>query len=219
VASLSEPPPKDHSVTASREEGRARYLRAKRTFLIGHKIQDAVTSQRLERYGAFDTAEDYLDAFTAFVKSNAGKVDALAVVLKRPKDWRPAVMEELKRAMAREGFDAEQLRRAHRAPGFKSLADVISMVKHAAAAPAPLLTAEERVNRAMDRFLEARKLTREQMQWLSLVREHRVRNLSMDEEDFDLTPLLVMRGGKAKARQVFPNLLLVVASLNRAVAE
>ena len=153
------------------------------------------------------------------MKANASKVDALAILLRRPKDWRPAVMEDLKRAMAREGFDAEQLQRAHRARGFKSLADVISMVKHAVAQQAPLLTAEERVNRAMERFLDGRKLTKDQMQWLSLVREHLVKNLSMDEEDFDLTPLLGMRGGKAKARQVFPNLLLVVASLNRAVAE
>ena len=121
--------------------------------------------------------------------------------------------------MAREGLDAEQLQRAHQARGFKSLADVIWMVKHAAAQQAFLLTAEERVNRAMDRFLDGRKLTKEQMQWLSLVREHRVQNLSMDEEDFDLTPLLGMRGGKAKARQFFPDLLLVVASLNRAVVE
>jgi type I restriction enzyme R subunit len=59
------------------------------------------------------------------------------------------------------------------------------------------------VNRAIDKFLAARTLTPEQMQWLSLIREHLVRNLSMDEEDFDLTPLLAMRGGKAKARKIF----------------
>jgi type I restriction enzyme R subunit len=194
------------------------YPRSKRTFLIGHEIQDQVTSQKLERYGKFDTAEDYLDAFAAFVKANASKVDALAVLLRRPKDWRPAVMEELKRAMAKEGFDADQLQRAHRARGFKSLADVISMVKHAAAQQEPLLTAEERVNSAMDRFLAGRTLTTEQRQWLSLVREHLVQNLSMDEEDFDLTPLLGRRGGKSKARRVFGDLPCLVAELNEAVA-
>ncbi len=45
----------------------------------------------------------------------------------------------------------------------------------------------------MDNFLAAHKLTLEQMRWLSLVREHLVKNLSMDEEDFDLTPLLQNR--------------------------
>jgi type I restriction enzyme R subunit len=194
------------------------YLRAKRTFLTTIEDKDVVTSQKLERYGKFDNAEDYLDAFEKFVKANADKVTALSVLLQHPKDWRPAVMDELKRALNQNGFDPGKLQQAHRAKGFKALADVISIVKNASAAQSPLLTAEERVNRAVDKFLTARKLTPEQMQWLSLVREHLVKNLSMDEEDFDLTPLLEMRGGKAKARKVFGELNLLVAQLNEAVA-
>jgi type I restriction enzyme, R subunit len=112
----------------------------------------------------------------------------------------------------------EKLQRAHRAKGFNALADVISIVKHASAVQSPLLTAEERVNRAVDKFIASHKLTPEQMQWLSLVREHLVKNLSMDEEDFDLTPLLEMRGGKAKAKKVFADLPRLVLELNEAVA-
>jgi type I site-specific restriction endonuclease len=177
-----------------------------------------VTSQKLERYGKFDSAEDYLDAFERFVRANADKVAALGVLLQHPKDWRPAVMEELTRALSQNGFETEKLQRAHRAKGFKALADVISIVKHAAAQQAALFTAEERVNRAMDRFARAHELTTEQVQWLTLVREHLVQNLSMEEEDFDLTPLLEMRGGKAKARKVFSDLPRIVADLNEAVA-
>jgi len=46
----------------------------------------------------------------------------------------------------------------------------------------------------LDTTQPTHKLTPEQMQWLSLVRECLVKNLSMDVEDFDLTPLLAMRG-------------------------
>jgi len=53
---------------------------------------------------------------------------------------------------------------------------------------------------------------------LSLVREHLVKNLPMDEEDFDLTPLLEMRGGRAKARKVFGDIRKLVEELNEAVA-
>jgi type I restriction enzyme R subunit len=194
------------------------YPRARRTFLTTLEEKDTVTSQKLERYGKFDSAEDYLDAFEKFVKANADKVAALCVLLQHPKDWRPAVMEDLRRALIQNGFEPEKLQRAHRARGFKALADVISIVKHAAVVQSPLLTAEERVNRAMDGFIAAHKLTAEQIQWLSLVREHLVKNLSMDEEDFDLTPLLEMRGGKAKARKVFGGLPRIVAELNEAVA-
>jgi type I restriction enzyme R subunit len=193
------------------------YPRAKRTFLTALEDKDTVSSQKLERYGPFDNAEDYLDAFSEFVKANADKVAALSVLLQHPRDWRPAVMDELKRALNQNGFEPDKLQRAHRARGFKALADVISIVKHAATEQAPLLTAEERVNRAMDKFLSAHKLTPEQMQWLSLVREHLVKNLSMDEEDFDLTPLLEMRGGRAKAKKVFGDFSQVVSELNEAV--
>jgi type I restriction enzyme R subunit len=195
------------------------YPRAKRTFLTTIEDKDVVTSQKLERYGKFDNAEDYLDAFEKFVKANADQVAALSVLLQHPKDWRPAVMEELKRTLNQNGFEPAKLQRAHRAKGFKALADVISIVKHASESQSPLLTAEERVNRAIDTFLAAHKLTPEQMQWLSLVREHLVKNLSMDEEDFDLTPLLQMRGGKAKARHVFEDQLTpLIENLNSAIA-
>jgi type I restriction enzyme R subunit len=127
-------------------------------------------------------------------------------------------MEDLQRALHQHGFEPEKLQRAHRARGFKALADVISIVKHAAAQQAPLLTAEERVNRAMDHFAASHKLTTEQVQWLTLVREHLVTNLSLDEEDFDLTPLLNRRGGRAKARKVFGDLPRIVADLNAVVA-
>ncbi len=123
------------------------YPRAKRTFLTTIEDKDVVTSQQLERYGQFDNAEDYLDAFSEFVKANADKVAVLSILLQHPKNWRPTVMEELKRAMNQNGFEADKLQRAHRARGFKALADVISIVKHASTAQFPLLTAEERVNR------------------------------------------------------------------------
>ncbi len=194
------------------------YKRAYQPFLVGYEVQDTVASSQLERFGKFDTADGYLEAFSKFVKENADKVSALSVLLKHPADWQPAVMEDLKRTLDQNGFNPSLLQRAHRTRGFAALADVISIVKHASATESPLLTAEERVNRAIEKFLAAHKLTPEQMQWLSLVREHLAANLSMDEEDFDLTPLLGMRGGKAKARKVFADLPRVVAELNEAVA-
>ena len=56
------------------------------------------------------------------------------------------------------------------------------------------------------------------MSWLSLVREQLIKNLAIDEDDFDNTPLLQGRGGAAKAKRVFGELNLLVAQLNEAVA-
>ena len=195
------------------------YSRAKRVFITALEDKDIVTSKKLERYGKFDTAEDYLDAFAEFVKANADKVSALAVLLKHPKDWKPAVFDELKRALNQNGFDPGRLQEAHLANGFKALADVISMVKHAAEDQQPILTAEERVKRAVNKLVEVLKFNREQMQWLSLIQEHLIKNLSIDEEDFDVMPLLEMRGGKAKARKVFGDLAPLINQFNEAVAQ
>ena len=81
-----------------------------------------------------------------------------------------------------------------------------------------MLTAEERVNQAMEKLAAKHKFTTEQMQWLSLVREQLIKNLTIDEDDFDNTPLLQGRGGAAKAKQVFGELKTLVAELNEAVA-
>ena len=91
---------------------------------------------------------DNLEAFARFVKENADKVDALSILLKRPREWRPKALEALRRTLAQNQFEEGKLQEAHKVASHKALADVISMVKHAAAAQAPVLTAEERVNRA-----------------------------------------------------------------------
>jgi type I restriction enzyme, R subunit len=67
-------------------------------------------------------------------------------------------------------------------------------------------------------LVEAHQFTAEQMQWLSLVREHLVTNLTLDEDDFDAAPLLAGRCGKARARKVFTDLPQLVLELNAAVA-
>src|SRR5262249_24222387 len=143
----------------------------------------------------------------------------LSILLKHPRDWRPAVMEELKRTLNQNCFELDKLQRAHRASGFRALADAISIVNNPPAKQAHLSPAEERVKRAAEKFSASTKVTTEQVQWLSLVREHLVKNLSIDEEDFDLTPLLQMRGGRARAVQLFGNLKHVTTELNEEVAK
>jgi type I restriction enzyme R subunit len=194
------------------------YKRAYVPFFIGYEVQDSVSSRKMERFGKYETAESYLDAFSLFVKENADKVDALSILLKRPRDWRPKALEELRQALSQNQFDERMLQEAHKVASHKALADVISIVKHAAKAQEPVLTAEERVSRAMEKLAAQHKFTNEQMQWLTLVREQLIKNLTIDEEDFDNTPLLQGRGGAAKAKRVFGELNLLVANLNEVLA-
>ena len=99
------------------------------------------------------------------------------------------------------------------------MADVISIVKHAAADESPLLSAEERVTAALARLERKLTLSTEQQQWLTLIREHLISNLSLDEADFDNQPIFANRGGAARARKLFRQQLpALIRRINEEVA-
>ena len=194
------------------------YPRAKASFLVSPGTVDFVQSEAMQRFGKYDRAEDYLEAFSKFIKENTDKIDAINILLNRPKDWNPDALDQLDKALKQNSFDPQVLQKANKAL-HKKLADVISMVKHAAKDQEPILTAEERVTRAVDKLIANNKFTAEQLDWISLIREHLIRNLSLSEEDFDLVPLLQNRGGKARARRVFQNAFpSLLSTLNYSVA-
>lgn len=183
------------------------YPRGTRTFVVASSTIDEVSSEWLIRgaTGEGYKPDDYLVAFTEFVRSEAEKVDAISVLLRRPKGWSPAALSELRDVLSRapEHFTETNLERAFRAKYSKALVDIISMVKHAALDTAPLLTAQERVHAAVAKVTAGRELTEEQRQWLSYIEQHLVQNLSIDREDFDLIPILSSRGGWRRANRVF----------------
>ena len=101
----------------------------------------------------------------------------------------------------------------------KALVDIISMVKHAAREQEALLTAEERVDRALQALRAGRTFTPEQEEWLEFIRRHLVVNLSIDRGDFEVLPVFTQRGGLGKARKVFGSELdELIRRLNEAVA-
>jgi len=179
------------------------YERAKTTRWVGYETKDEVTSTALEDYGPYETSQDYLEAFTRFVKENRDKVDALSILLSRPRDWQPKALSELWKTLAQNDFDVNRLQKAHEKTRHKALADIISMVKHAAHQQDELLTARERVDRAMAKVTAGRTFTAEQQNWLGRIAEHLVKNLTLDEEDFDIMPVFTQAGGISRARLIF----------------
>ncbi|HWJ40229.1 MAG TPA: type I restriction-modification enzyme R subunit C-terminal domain-containing protein, partial [Candidatus Limnocylindrales bacterium] len=156
-----------------------------------------------------------------FVAEKQSEINAIAVLLDRPRDWRPEVLDDLrsKLAAAPERFSEDRLRIAHAATYRKSLVDIISMVKHAARNEEPLLTSPERVERAFTRLTLNRTFTEPQRQWLDRIREHLVQNLSIDREDFDTIPVLHRLGGWGAADRAFAGRLEpLLVEINAAVA-
>jgi len=194
------------------------YPRRKRTFLKALEYEDSVSS---ESYVSEVKPEDYLAAFARFVRENPSKIEAIQILLGRPKDWGTDALTELRLKLrtAPDHFTVERLQQAHKAQYNKDLVDIISMVKHAAREKEPLLTAEERVGRAFEKIAAGRTFTSEQRAWLDRIREHMTINLTVDQRDFDDTPVLSRPGGWGAANRDFdgklPNLL---RTLNEAIA-
>jgi type I restriction enzyme, R subunit len=93
------------------------------------------------------------------------------------------------------------------------------MVKHAAREQEPLLTAEERVDRAFQQITAGREFTEEQQQWLDRIRVHLIENLSIGHEDFDALPVFARHGGWVKANRDFEGQLVqFLKGVNEAVA-
>lgn len=183
------------------------YPRGKKSFVIATTATDTVSSEWLIRgaTGQEYKPDDYIEAFTSFVNTESGNVEAISILLKRPKGWNPVTLTELRAVLSRapEHFTETNLERAFRAKYSKALVDIISMVKRAAIDTTPLLTAEERVHVAVTRVAEGRTLSGEQQRWLGYIAQHLVENLSVDRDDFDLIPVLSSHGGWGKANNVF----------------
>lgn len=199
------------------------YPRRRKVFLRAIEHQDEVSSQYLIRdaLGREYQPEDYLQAFASFVRQNPAQVEAIRILLNRPRDWSTAALAELRNKLksAPERFTVELLQKAHQLRYDKALADIISMVKRAARDAEPLLTAEERTARAVERIAAGRQFSPQQRDWLERIRAHLVENLSIDRDDFEWAPVLTRAGGWMAADRVFEGKLgELVESLNEAIA-
>ncbi len=173
------------------------YPRPPKRFIRAIEQEDIVASEYIFRTtdGRELKPEDYITQFERFVKENPEHIEAISIVLNKPKGWNTEALKELRTSLAQqpERFTEENLRRAYKYP----LADIISMVKHAAK-DEPLLSAKERVDLAMAKVMGDKKVTDKQEQWLELIKLHLVENLTIDVQDFDEMPIFVNLGGSFK---------------------
>lgn len=196
------------------------YPRARRTFWVGYDVCDEVTSDVMFAAGPeYQKPEDYLDGFARFIKENPEQIEAIRILLERPREWRTEVLNDLREKLRLHNFSEKVLQKAHKLVYQKALVDIISMVKHGAREQAPLLTADERVDRAMQKVTAGKAFTPEQQQWLELIRQHLRENLTLEMDHFDYAPIFMRRGGIHQARKLFPvDLEALVADVNYEIA-
>ena len=196
------------------------YPRPPWTFFVASGVEDEVSSEWLIKgaTGQEYKPADYLEAFEAFVRTNADHVQAISILLSRPQAWGSQPLRDLREALSQtpEHFTEDNLRRAFQVTHQKALVDIISMVKRAALDTSPLYTAEERVSQAVEQVTAGRQLTDDQAKWIEYIRQHLVANLSIDHDDFENVPVLLNRGGWGRANNVFDgDLADLLEDLNR----
>ena len=173
------------------------YPRPPKRFIRAIEQEDTVTSEFVFRTtdGRELKPEDYLKQFEKFVKDNPEHIEAISIVLSKPQGWNTDALKELRTSLAQqpERYTEDNLRRAYKYP----LADIISMVKHAAK-DEPLLSAKERVDLAIEKVIGKKQLNEKQEQWIELIKLHLAENLTIDQEDFDEMPIFTNLGGSFK---------------------
>lgn len=199
------------------------YPRPDRCYLKGYETEDTVTSVWKFRDSAGNEyqPEDYLVAFSRFILEHENDIEALRILLRNPADWSMDALKELRQKLAASSlsFTDEKLQKAHELTHHKAMADIISMVKHAAREDEELFTAQERVQRAMMRITASGNFTREQMDWLERIRIHLVENLSISVDDFNDIPVFFNVGGWRRANRVFTGQLPeLLKKINEAIA-
>ena len=192
------------------------YPRAKQTFIIAYQQEDTVSSEVMIKG---QKAEDYLDSFCRFVRENPEQIEAIAILLQRPRDWKTAALNELREKLGQNQFREPELQRATQLVHNKALADIISIVKRAACADEPIYTAVERIERAIASVMVGKSFNEEQLKWLGYIQEHLVQNLTIEMDDFEYAPIFERVGGKGKAKKVFSGgLEALIDEINAAIA-
>jgi type I restriction enzyme R subunit len=199
------------------------YPRPQKKFVRANGAEDYVSSRIIFR--AKDGRElgprDYLKEFEEFVRENPEHIEALEILLNRPKEFDTGQLKALRDRLAVmpddlvDKFTEKNLRRAYS----KELADIISMIRHAATG-GELLTAERRVDKALMKVKSDRAFTQEQEKWLALIRRHLIENLLLEKEDFDLLPIFTREGASwGKLNRTFAgDLETIIREVNQAIA-
>jgi len=187
-----------------------------RVFIIGEEALDNVTSELIFKApnGKLLKPVDYIKMFEKFVKENPEHIEALELLLKRPRDFDTNALHTLRRKLEErpEKFTEERLRKAYN----KELADILSLVKHAVRG-IDIEDPTERAQKAVASYKEGKTFTPEQEAWLGMIEQTLASRIILEPKDFDTFPFS-RKGGILKARVVFEGHLdEVIADINEKV--
>jgi len=196
------------------------YKRPKKIFYKGYEIVDTVEDEVMFSVNdSYLKPEDYLKSFERFVKENPEHIQAIEILLNKPYNWNSDALDELRDKLRKNDYKIKDLQKAHNYVYKKPLADIISMIKHAADGQVFILNAQERVDNVIKEIMLIHEFKGEQKQWLSYIREHLIKNLAISRADFETMPVFERHGGLGRVKEVFGETLdRIIKEINSAIA-
>lgn len=155
-----------------------------RPVLISHHPDEI---RQVERgYGdAAIRPEDYLESFGQFIDAHRNEIEALHVVMTRPRELTRQQLKELKLALDEHGFSETHLRTAYREATNQDIAaSIIGFIRQRALGT-PLVSYKQRVERAVQRLLAERTWTPPQRRWLESIGKQLVQETIVDRQALD----------------------------------
>ena len=158
-------------------------------------------------YGNSEKPEDYLDAFSAYVKTHMNEIAALNIVCKRPKELTRDTLKSLRLILDREGFTTQQLNTAiSELTNEEIAADIISLIRRYAIGSV-LISHEARIRRAVDKLKKAHNFSKQEMNWIGRMEKYLLEESVLNVQVFDEDTRFKSNGGFSKINKVFQNKL------------
>ena len=166
-------------------------------------------------YGNGSKPEDYLDAFSAYVKTNLNEITALNIVCTRPRELTRESLRSLRLTLDREGFTTQQLNTAISQITNEEMAtDIITLIRRYAIG-STLISHEARIRRAVDKLKKAHKFSKQELNWIARMEKYLMEESVLNVSVFDEDGRFRAQGGFAKINKVFQNQLeSIVLELN-----
>lgn len=176
--------------------------------------EDELTSHT-RGYGNSEKPEDYLDAFSDYVKTHMNEIAALSIVCTRPRDLTRDTLKALRLTLDREGFTTQQLNTAiSELTNEEIAADIISLIRRYAIGSS-LISHEARIRRAVDKLKKAHNFSKQEMSWIGRMEKYLMEESVLNVQVFDEDSRFKTYGGFAKINKVFQNKLEnIVLELN-----
>jgi len=187
-----------------------------------YQIIDVDTIDRvIESEFDSERSQTLVTDFKKFIENNKDKIDALQIIYNLPYKKRKVTYDQIKelaKAMTQipsnptpdilwHAYTRLEKDRVRGASSTKQLVDLVALVRFAIKQTDVLEEFSVSVNERFQKWLDKKKkagytFTPVQEEWLEIIKEHVSTSVSMDKDDFQLTPF-IERGGLMKFYEIF----------------